>query len=202
MRRFIFFISLIIVAGFFITEIPKKTQAAYLVSRRTRFQRPSPVLFFRSSLRPSSRPSPTPSTSPRTSPRATQFASSSPSPAASTTSDSVKTYIMQKINEYRNSKGLKNVQTDSYTCDFAKVRAKEITTNFTHDGFESRIAQKSLPYPSYRLITENIAMTQDYRDVVSLWINSPSHAANMEKDTPYVCVERSGNYFAYEGWKP
>ncbi len=35
-----------------------------------------------------------------------------------------------------------------------------------------------------------------------MWINSPGHAANMEKDTPYVCVVVNGKYFAYEGWKP
>lgn len=94
------------------------------------------------------------------------------------------------------------MKTDSYSCDFAKLRAEEIAQNFNHDGFSNRINAKSLPYPSYHEVTENIAMTPDYKDVVSMWINSSGHAENMRRDTPLVCVERNGNYYAYEGWRP
>jgi uncharacterized protein YkwD len=113
-----------------------------------------------------------------------------------------KEYIMNAINEYRKLKGLSEVKTDSYTCSFAKTRAQEISINFNHDGFSQKVANKSLPYPSYSLITENIAMTSDYKKVAELWINSPGHAENMRQNTPFVCVENYGNYFAYEGWKP
>lgn len=114
----------------------------------------------------------------------------------------VQTYILNGINAYRESKGLSFVSADSYTCSFAAVRAQEITTSFTHDGFTNRINSHTLPYPSYHEVTENIAMTSDYQQVVPMWIASPGHAENMQKDTPYVCVAQSGNYFAYEGWKP
>ena len=109
---------------------------------------------------------------------------------------------MTKINEYRKSQGLSEVKTDQYTCDFAKTRAGEIATSFNHDGFRSRINNKSLPYPSYSQVTENIAMTSNYQDVVNMWISFSGHAENMRKDTPYVCVERNDNYYAYEGWRP
>lgn len=111
-------------------------------------------------------------------------------------------YIMSEINKYRLAKGLHTVKTDSYTCSFAKVRAKEISSGFNHDGFRDRINNKALPYPSYSMVTENLAMTSNYKNVVNMWINSSGHAANMQKDTPLVCVEQYGNYFAYEGWKP
>jgi uncharacterized protein YkwD len=116
--------------------------------------------------------------------------------------DEKKAYIMDAVNDYRKSQGLPSVKTDPYTCTFAKIRAQEITKSFTHDGFERRITTDTLPYPSYHLVTENIAMTSDYKQVVKLWINSPGHAENMRRDTPYVCVESSGNYYAYEGWRP
>lgn len=109
---------------------------------------------------------------------------------------------MNAVNNYRAAQGLSSVQTDSYTCSFAKTRAKEISVAFNHDGFNNRVASKTLPYPSYQSVTENIAMTSNYKDVVNMWINSPGHAANMRADTPYVCVEQYGSYFAYEGWKP
>lgn len=111
-------------------------------------------------------------------------------------------FMMDAINEYRKQNGLYAVKPDKYTCSFAAIRAKEIVDNFNHDGFTNRVNSKSLPYPSYHSVTENIAMTSDYKQVVTMWINSPGHAENMRKDTPYVCVAQSGNYFAYEGWKP
>ncbi len=141
---------------------------------------------------------PTPTKIPPT-PTPTQAAALAPQPSSS---DGVQSYIMQKINDYRRSVGLSSVAVDSNTCSFAKSRAQEITSNFNHDGFTNRINSHSLPYTSYHEVTENIAMTSDYQEVVTMWINSPGHAENMRQDTPYVCVEKSGNYYAYEGWRP
>lgn len=141
--------------------------------------------------------SPTPQ--PTATPKPTQIP---PSPTPSNSNINVRDYLIQAINDYRQTKGLQLIAPDKYTCDFARVRAQEISINFNHDGFLSRANNKTLPYPSYQQVTENIASTNDYKNVVSMWINSPGHAANMEKDTPYVCVESFGNYYAYEGWKP
>lgn len=110
--------------------------------------------------------------------------------------------IMAAINSYRQSKGLSPANTDNKTCTFARTRVAEIAGNFSHDGFTQRIQNKTLPYPSYTTVTENIAQTKDPNKVVSLWINSPGHEKNLTADTPYVCVESSGSYYAMEGWKP
>ncbi len=112
------------------------------------------------------------------------------------------TYIIQGINAYRAAQGLGAVRTSAETCAFAETRAQEINGSFSHDGFQSRADNKSLPYSSWSGITENIAMTPDYKSVVDMWANSPGHAANMRANTPYVCVRQNGNYFAYEGMKP
>jgi len=109
---------------------------------------------------------------------------------------------MQKINEYRSSQGLSAVSTDSNTCGFAKTRAQEISSSFNHDGFTNRINSHTLPYSSYHQVTENIAMTSNYQEVVTMWVNSPGHAENMRQDTPFVCVERNGDFYDYEGWRP
>ena len=148
------------------------------------------------SVMPTKTPTPTPK--PTTTP--------TPKPTTTTPTNvsltEIQNYILTQINNYRSSKGLSQVQSDKYTCDFGEVRAREISSGFNHDGFTNRINSRTLPYPSYSMITENIAMTSNYRDVVNMWINSPGHAANMQKDTPYVCVGVNGNYYAYEGWKP
>ena len=110
--------------------------------------------------------------------------------------------IMNQINDFRLSNGLTRVETNDTTCRFAKTRVLEISTNFSHEGFNNRVNSNALPYPPYKLVTENIAMTSIPSAVVNLWINSPEHAQNMKSDTPYVCVGMLGNYYAYEGLKP
>ncbi len=146
--------------------------------------------------------SPTPQPTNILQPTATPQPTTIPQPTTPPSNTNIRDYLIAAINDYRRSKGLSTITPDQYTCDFAKVRAQEISTNFSHDAFLSRANNHTLPYPSYQLVTENIATTNDYKNVVPMWINSPGHAANMEKDTPYVCVESFGNYYAYEGWKP
>lgn len=111
-------------------------------------------------------------------------------------------YILQEINAYRQQKGLPQVSSNTETCNFAKVRAEEISNNFTHDGFNKRVSDKNLPYPSYHEVTENIAYNTDYTDVVIRWIASPGHEENIRKDTPFICIGKYGDYYAFEGWRP
>lgn len=148
-----------------------------------------------------SRPTSTPLPTSTPTPVPTLRPTSTPTPV-SPTYDAKTMYFLEQINNYRKSQGLSAVKPDPLTCNFAKVRAQEISTSFNHDGFNNRINSKTLPYPSYSYITENLAMNSNYQAVVNQWINSPGHAANMRADTSYACVQSSGNYYAYEGWKP
>ncbi len=170
----------------------------------------SPTVRFTPTPKPTSVPSPVatpvPTSTPLPEPSSTPF-SVTPSPTPVTTpapanSDNQTSYFLEQINNYRHSQGLASVQTDTYTCNFAALRAQEIAVSFNHDGFTNRINSKSLPYPSYHFVTENIAMNSNSQNVINAWINSPGHAANMRADTLYVCVKSSGNFYAYEGWKP
>lgn len=163
---------------------------------------PTPAPSPTPTLQPTQKPTPHPTIKSTPSQPVVQ-ASSTPAPIPTPqTTTSVLNFIMSQVNDYRKSKGLSTVQTNSQTCSFAKIRASEIAQSFNHDLFQNRIDSKTLPYSSYSQVTENIAMNSNYQDVVLSWINSPGHAANIEKDTPFVCIGISGNYFAYEGWKP
>jgi uncharacterized protein YkwD len=113
-----------------------------------------------------------------------------------------KEYIMNEINRYRASLDLSPVETNDETCRFAAPRAKEISINFNHDGFNERREAGTLPYVHWTLINENIAMTSNYKEVESMWEHSPGHAHNMRANTRYVCVMQYGKYFAYEGMTP
>jgi uncharacterized protein YkwD len=173
-------------------------------------QKVSPVPAKKTSPAPSAhvltvKPSPTPIKSgPTMSPTSTPvLIQSTPTtvPKKSEVAQSGGSFISQ-INAYRAQNGLGPVSTNSEVCSFAAIRAQEIASDFSHNGFTNRINSKTLPYSSYHEVTENIAMNSDASQIVTMWINSPGHAENMRKDTPYVCVAQSGNYFAYEGWHP
>lgn len=110
--------------------------------------------------------------------------------------------LLSQVNNFRAGKGLAPLTARSEACFFANMRAQEIITNFSHDGFTTRINSNTLPYPSYSSVAENIAMNPNPNDVVPAWINSPGHNANMSKDVPYGCVVGSGNYYVFEAWRP
>lgn len=161
---------------------------------------PSPI-----TITPNPTQNPTPTPTPTITPTASLKPTSTPNPTqrpSSIPTTDIKTFIIAAINNYRKTEGLSEVKVDPYTCNFAKVRAKEISTNFNHDGFRNKISSSSLPYPNYSLVTENIAQISNYQSVVNMWINSSGHAENMRKDTPFVCVENYLDYYAYEGWRP
>jgi uncharacterized protein YkwD len=114
----------------------------------------------------------------------------------------VSAYILSGVNEYRASLGLFPVQSSPQTCAFATTRAQEITNGFNHDGFYNRVNDHTIPYNNWSHAVENIAQAPDYKEVVTLWKNSPGHAANMRDNTPYVCIEQNDSYYAYEGMRP
>lgn len=128
-----------------------------------------------------------------------------PSPTIAQTSpqlSDVSAYILNGVNEYRTSLGLTPVQSSAETCAFAATRAGEIAKGFTHDGFYNRVNNHTIPYAQWSHAVENIAQAPDYKEVVTLWKNSPAHAANMRDNTPYVCIMQHDSYYAYEGMRP
>lgn len=164
----------------------------------------SPTIIIKPSITPTPTLKPTRTPTPTAKPTITPSPTRTPSaaPATSTLLDEKQSYMLNAINVYRRQNGIADAKADTYTCSFANTRAKEIVTSFNHDGFQNRVNNHTLPYPSYTSVTENIAMTSNYKEVVTLWINSSGHAANMRRDTPYICVGYSGNFYAMEGWRP
>lgn len=144
----------------------------------------------------------TPTATPKVLPIVSPTIVPTPTPGDTNPVTNVKTYLMNEINKYRAERGLSPVQTNGETCNFAKLRAEEIAKQFNHDGFNQRITTKSLPYAHWSKVSENLATTPNYTEVVVLWKKSPLHAANMREATPFVCVEQFGNYYAYEGMNP
>lgn len=113
----------------------------------------------------------------------------------------VSSYLLNAVNVYRSTFGLYPVTSSIETCNFAQTRAQEISAGFNHSGFYTRVNNHTIPYSQWSHATENIAQAPDYKEVVTLWENSPEHAANMRDNTPYVCIMQNGSYYAYEGMR-
>ncbi|MBI4067624.1 CAP domain-containing protein [Candidatus Gottesmanbacteria bacterium] len=161
---------------------------------------PTPTVY------PKATPTPEPSTTPAPTPTLTPTPTTKPTMTPTPTSvgasaNSKSDFILSQINDFRKSKGLEEVKSDIYTCNFAEERAKEIVTSFNHDGFQNRKNNNTLPYPSYSYIVENIAMNSDYKNVFESWKNSSGHSENMLQDISYGCVGDEGDYYVYVGWK-
>ena len=86
------------------------------------------------------------------------------------------------MNIERAREGLKPLTYDAAIEDAALVRAKEIQTSFSHtrpNGTSFATAMKEAGV-NYRRAGENIAWGQKTpEEVVSAWMNSPSHRANI-----------------------
>ncbi len=107
-----------------------------------------------------------------------------------------KTYFLRTINNFRVANGKSPVQTDSYTCELARQRAKEIASSFSHTGFFDRANKETLPYPAFQKATENLAQIYDYLDVVNRWIASTTPAQVLLSNTTFALVESNSNYYA------
>ena len=155
----------------------------------------------------SNTPSPTPTFT--LTPTPTPKPSASPTKTKEDSSTDILVYpykttvdLLQQVNSFRVGKGLSPLTANPETCFFAKTRVHEISSNFSHDGFYQRIDSKTLPYPSWSEVAENIAVNPDPTQVVPGWINSPGHNENLSKNVPFGCVVNTGHYYVFEAWAP
>lgn len=101
------------------------------------------------------------------------------------------TQITERVNEYRESKGLAVRPENGYICDFATARSVEISTDFSHDNLFGK-ADDHLLMGITRIdkYGENLSMNYNTAElVVNAWINSPTHKAIMEEDYDNSCVK-------------
>ena len=89
------------------------------------------------------------------------------------------------LNNYRVSHGLNALTIDDTLCSIAKERAREISQNFSHDGFEAAVERHNLQ----KSAGENIASgpLTAVQFVEWSWDKSPGHKANMLSDWNEGC---------------
>lgn len=145
----------------------------------------------------SMRPSITPTLIPSATPTHTVKPTSSPTATPPVVVSNNGPFI-DKINEIRHSRSIPPIEIKSELCDFAQLRAGEITQDFTHAGFDNRRDTGTLPYSGSHVV-ENIAMGID---PIAMWMASPTHESNLMSDITRGCVGNNGDYYVFEGVRP
>lgn len=89
------------------------------------------------------------------------------------------------MNNYRSAHGLGMLTNDATLCAIAAERAREISANFSHDGFEEAVTRHNLQ----KSAGENIASgpLTAVQFVEWSWDKSPGHRQNMLSDWSEGC---------------
>lgn len=104
--------------------------------------------------------------------------------AASTNLAALERSVFQRINQYRQQKGLAALTTNSSITRQARQHSQSMSNSgvLSHDGFSSRAdtIRKSVPFQA---AAENVAFNQGFSDpaaqAVNGWLNSPGHLQNI-----------------------
>lgn len=92
--------------------------------------------------------------------------------------------VLQKINQFRQQKGLSSLSLNAAITRQARQHSKDMASCriLSHDGFEGRVRTISLKV-SYRAAAENVAYNQGFRDpvgqAVNGWLKSSGHFQNI-----------------------
>ncbi|MBN1196417.1 MAG: CAP domain-containing protein [Candidatus Aminicenantes bacterium] len=109
--------------------------------------------------------------------------------------------VFQKVNEYRRSQGLLDLEWNTDVADLARNHSQDMaegTVPFGHDGFSGRVSELSSLF-RISAAAENVGLTSNLDSaavvVVDAWIANPTHKDNIEDDfnTTGVGVARNAS---------
>lgn len=108
--------------------------------------------------------------------------------------------ILQDLNKYRAKYNLQPVKKDERLCKLATIRARQIQTDWSHDGFQPEIDKiQGMSGVFY----ENLARNFAPNDVVWGWSmsNMGHREAMLVPDVTRGCIIKVKNFYAYEGYR-
>jgi uncharacterized protein YkwD len=92
--------------------------------------------------------------------------------------------VLQQINQYRASQGLKLLTRNSAIDNQARIHSQNMAAGkvpFGHDGFKQRVQAIAIPFQG---VAENVAYNQGFSDAATQavrgWLKSPGHLANIQ----------------------
>lgn len=168
-----------------ITTITTTTRAVTTPPKPTATKKPQTTTKASSTVvtttAPSGTTAPAVTTSSSTSESVTSGTTPSPAPSPSPVTDMAK-QIFEIVNQKREAAGKKAYVLDEKLCEIANMRAKELTTKFSHtrpNGKKYASALDEYAY-SYSAVGENIAYGYSSASaVMNKWLSSAPHKANI-----------------------
>ena len=102
--------------------------------------------------------------------------------------------IFELINEYRRSKGKRELQRSETVCRMTRIRARQIASDYSHNGFKGVIRGHGGSW------CENIAKGyRTARDALRAWIRSSGHNRNLLGDWTEGCARNDGDRWVFIG---
>ena len=135
--------------------------------------------------------------------KSTKSSSSSATVTKKTSFSNLEEEILFHVNKYRRSKGLSGLQMNSVITTEAEKHSRNMASkrsDFSHDGFSTRVKRISNELGSVSRSAENVAFGYTTaKTVVNGWLHSPGHKKNIEGNFKLtgigVAKDRTGTLF-------
>ena len=103
--------------------------------------------------------------------------------------------LLNVVNEWRVENGYSAYQVDQRLCDMGFERLEQIPSDWSHDQFEPTLNKH---FNGYNFFGENLARGYSYEaDVLSAWLDSPTHRDNLEARVPLTCIVTDGYFVVH-----
>lgn len=115
-------------------------------------------------------------------------------PTAQATQHSASSFSKEKlfdlVQRWRYENNLQPYTNSNEVCEIAKLRLQETSTNWSHEGFEGK---RFCTFDNCEF-GENLARGYNNEEqLLTDWLNSASHSANLKADYQYSCIESDGD---------
>lgn len=103
--------------------------------------------------------------------------------------------LLALVSQYRVNRDLPPLKLSNTLCEFASVRADQIQTDWSHNGFFTLSSQEPYKTSFYFLgevLARNLSTNQE---ILQGWESSPPHKAELDRpDYHHACVKMKGDF--------
>ena len=113
----------------------------------------------------------------------------SPTAAPTPTDEEFEDSLWRLVQDWRVKNNYQAYTKSQNMCEIAKIRVKEIQTDWSHDKFQA------VRWCENCNLGENLASSyENEAEALSAWEDSPSHLAELSKPYTHSCIEKDGYY--------
>lgn len=100
------------------------------------------------------------------------------------------------VQAWRTKNNLQEYKKNDVLCGYALERSEQLQTDFSHTPF-MKMSARVMKETGMTMVAENLSEGVQYPDqVLLMWLNSPSHRANLDYRYTDSCIKCSENFCA------